>query len=308
MHNGALVESDYAQSHFFDFVAGRWDHVIGNSFNLNSAVVKVPEPAPGTIPIGILISSRVDYNWFHWGIETVPRLLLVDDLPDNVPILVSDRVPPAGIALLKMVTNRDILRIDATRAQSVQTLYVPGQVIFHPDSQEFAEGDSSFIVDGEVLQEFRKKVLSRMHQSTRPLCRKILITRRTGARVPFALGIVESTYRMFGFEVLDMAKLKLEEQLEAVANANQIVLLGGAGMTNLLFCNPDAKVVCFYPRAVGNYKAQETLAKLAGATLITLKGFDISLLFRLPHAKQHVRYFISPIMVARSMLFFRRGH
>lgn len=307
MSGGDLLDTDFAQSHFFDFVAGRHDHVMGNSFNLRYAAVKSPPLSGEVIPQGILLSSRADSNWFHWLIETLPRLILVEDLDRQIPILVSQRVPIEGIELLKMLTDRSVITINQGQGQIVSKLTIPGQVIFNPDSSEFFRDELRMEFDGEILLELRRRILSAYKDCRVAYGAKLFMTRRGGARMPFGLRTIEWFFEKAGFDVLDFSEIPVEEQVLRVNGAAQIVYLGGASMANLLFCRPGTQIVCFYPRSARNFDVHDRLAGLVESKMRTIKGFDVSFLYRAMHAKGHARYLISPLMVLKSLLFFRRS-
>jgi capsular polysaccharide biosynthesis protein len=45
------------------------------------------------------------------------------------------------------------------------------------------------------------------------------------------------------FKLIDPSKLSLSQQVEAFSNAEIILGPHGAGLTNIMFCNPGTKVI-----------------------------------------------------------------
>ena len=66
------------------------------------------------------------------------------------------------------------------------------------------------------------------------------------------------TLNSLGFKLIDPSKLSLSEQVDAFSNAEIILGPHGAGLTNLMFCNPGTKVI--------EIRAQEQGGEYSSAT------------------------------------------
>lgn len=64
-----------------------------------------------------------------------------------------------------------------------------------------------------------------------------------------------------------MDELSLTEQMALISNAEAIAGPTGAEWTNLIFCSPDTKCLCWMADGYGDFAAYSTLAKIVGADL-----------------------------------------
>ncbi len=59
----------------------------------------------------------------------------------------------------------------------------------------------------------------------------------------------------FDFEIYELSKISFLEQIKIFSEAKMIVSMHGAGLTNLMFCNPETKVVEIAADFYENYKS-----------------------------------------------------
>lgn len=98
----SIVDDDAAHRPPRGFVAGRWPFAVGSSSNLNHAVVCVPSARVLEVERAVHLVSRVGNNWFHWLIETLPKIAMIESrLDPDIPVLISDDVHPNGVAALR---------------------------------------------------------------------------------------------------------------------------------------------------------------------------------------------------------------
>ena len=71
----------------------------------------------------------------------------------------------------------------------------------------------------------------------------------------------------FGFEKVYLGDLSFDEQLAVVHQAEWIVGPTGAAWTNLIFCQPGAKCLCWMAEEFGDFSAFSTIAHLVGADM-----------------------------------------
>lgn len=84
---------------------------------------------------------------------------------------------------------------------------------------------------------------------SRPADQKIYISRRQARwrRVVNESEVTEYLQSQ-GFRIITMETLSLVEQITLMQSAKQIIGLHGAGLTNLIFCQPNTQVVEIFPR------------------------------------------------------------
>lgn len=263
---------DRAAHSSLDFVAGSWDHTVGAYSNFSRAFVEAPSSESLRLGKGILLSSRVDSNWFHWLIETLPKLLHIDShIEDNWPVLVSERLPTSAIESLKLLTSRKIIALDTSEVTRVGKLAVPGPVIFHPDSTMLWDSPQLEIVNSESLLALRQRILSRLGPDTE-LPKKIFVSRQGHSRGLTNRLSVRKMLVAQDFVEVGLNNLTFSQQVSLFRNASHIVLEGGAAMSNLLFCSEGTAVTVLVGEMSRNYKMPEILCGISRANVNVVFG------------------------------------
>ena len=83
--------------------------------------------------------------------------------------------------------------------------------------------------------------------------KKIYISRRDSSRRK--IDNEEAVIKFFserGFEILELSKLTVAEQINIFAGADTVVAAHGAGLTNAIYCHQDVKIIEFMPRSYQN--------------------------------------------------------
>lgn len=266
--------NDETQKPWFDFVAGRSDHVVGSPLNIKECFVRVPDfqAKHEQIPQGILLSGRADFNWFHWLIEYLPRLFQIEGhLPSSVPILVSDSMPKAAYEALTAVTSRKIIRVSRAKPTRIGELIIPRIVIFHPDSPWYWLSETSNRVNSTRLLEFRNIVLER-YAADCASTRDVLLVRTSATRGMLNQNNLVRMLARRGYEVIDPIALTFEEQVRIFASARNLVTVGGAVMAGFLFLSKNARVAILASSSTKDYQMPKILGQLVGAHVRVFSG------------------------------------
>lgn len=243
LQEGRLLENDPAQRAAIGLVAGRWDYVVGSSATLAHVALKLPISPTTFIPKAIHLASRADFNWFHWMIETMPRLGLVEKLVDPaVPVIISDRVLDAAVEALKIYTDREIIKIHSESLVEIGELVIPGPVIFHPDIAH-PGWEYGCKLNFTEIDAVRDKLTRLIPVLDTP--KKVFWTRSGGARGLLNQKSVISVALKKGFTLIDPMNLTLTEQVNFFRNADHIATPGGAAMANFMFMQPGSRITSF---------------------------------------------------------------
>lgn len=78
-------------------------------------------------------------------------------------------------------------------------------------------------------------------ENTQP--RKKIVVLRPGAKTRRLTNSDELLLALKGWETVDLAKLTIKDQMKTFAGASHIVAAHGAGLVNLLWCNPGTKII-----------------------------------------------------------------
>jgi hypothetical protein len=291
-----LFNIDPASNPAFSFVAGHQEVIVGSPTNLGMAAVLVPKVEGQFIPQGILLSSRADANWFHWLIETLPKLLYLDsEVPSDVPVIISDRIPETAKESLRLLTDRIIIEIEASAATRVGNLYISSPILFHPDPVELHLNPVTNTINVEVLNWMRELILSKAEQALSETSgsQLIYISRSSGARSLVNSRRVATTLRRLGYVVHDPGQMSFIEQVIAFHSAKSVVIVGGASMANLIFCSEGAAVITLRSEFTVGYKMPEILAGVSGSRVLAISGRPAGNLFRNSFLeKVHAHYYV----------------
>ena len=300
-----LFNIDPATNPAFSFVAGHQGVVVGSPANLGTAAVLVPKSEGLIIPEGILLSSRADANWFHWLIETLPKLMYLDsEVPSDVPVIISDRIPDTAKESLRLLTNRTIIEIEPFAATRVGNLYVSSPVLFHPDPVELHLNPVTNTINVDVLNWMRELILSKAKQvlSETSGSESIYISRSSGARSLVNSRRVITALRRLGYTVHDPVQMSFMEQVTAFNSAKRVVMVGGASMANLIFCSKGAAVITLRSKFTVGYKMPEILAEVSGARVMSISGRPVGNLFRSSFLeKVHAHYRVGIKTLSRAV-------
>lgn len=300
-----LLDTDDAANPSHDFVAGRQFDVIGTHLNIRKAVVRLPKGPETTYGSAILLSTRADVNWFHWLIETLPKLFIADSSIDpGVPLLISSRIAPSAKEALALVSKRRVIEFDSAKGAKVDELHVISPVIFNPDTLHMWLSKNSNKINSGAIKALRTAVLENVlpaeGQANYP--DKLFVARRTGARgVVNGLSIRLMLSRR-GFVSFEPETLSFTDQVLAFNKAHTIVMVGGASMANLIFCQNGAKVIFLSSTLVLPNQLVSVLADIAGAKVTRVAGPVVGGMFRLSLLEKIHSHYRIPISKLKKSL------
>lgn len=177
------------------------------------------------------ICSYSHTGYYHWISEVLPRLMARDDLTIDTRVIVQSNLSTWQIESLSMlgIDPGQLLRLDREYFQ-LDILYFPSYVgePGNPHSQ--------------AIHWLREKLLPEPRSPGKT--RRLYITRRLAARRRVANEAeLEPILQDYGFEVVAAEKLGLREQIDLFSEAEAVVGLHGAGLTNMIFADSGCKVL-----------------------------------------------------------------
>jgi capsular polysaccharide biosynthesis protein len=249
-------------SHYFGASHPRQHPVFGHPFPGE------PHDVPGRLGV---LASRGDSNHYHFLIDVLPRLGVLEQAPD---VEMPERwyVPattPVQRQLLDLMGIAPEQRIDSVEVPHVRAecLVVPGL------PSVLKENNPPWVV------EFLRSHLMKNIKSTAPpkdrhpvyVARTAGVNNRAVLNQPAVIRRLEQR----GFEVVDPSRLTAARQIETFASATVIVGAHGAALANLVFARPGAAVVELFP-AGGVLPDYWRLATSAGLTYRYLSSWPRS--------------------------------
>lgn len=198
---------------------------------------------------GVLLSCGHDANYFHWLVECLPKLLLLDTLEEfkDVPLLIPDDLHKNLITALERlnVNNRQVIAVKPGSACRVDRLIFPSALSRIVDRYE---GSPVFNVDIVLSHKWLARVSEHLrcrdNDRTKPW-RKLFLTRRKGLRLIENLDELELMLIENGFEIVELDGTSLDLQIKLFSQASIVLAPTGASLTNMLFCQPGTRVIIF---------------------------------------------------------------
>ena len=190
------------------------------------------------------------FNYWHWHVEFLPRLIAAMDLPGfaGVPILVDAQMPPqAMVALRFLIGDAHPVRVLAAgEAVRVTRLWTGAMFTYLPlwPLAGAAYPARTMVMDADafVAQLHRMEpALSRLGRGDGP--RRLYLARGASQhRGMVNKPEVDAWFAAHGFETLDFGALPYEDQLRSVRDAEIIVGPNGAALVNSLFAGPGTRI------------------------------------------------------------------
>lgn len=275
MQRDKLVQYEPAADQRPGFVAGIWPflHSVRKSRDLVVAWFRYDRTE--TIDAAVLISGRCSPNYFHWLIEYLPRVQLAMKRvgQKRVPLLIdADMYPQEFESLTAVAGDWPIHLVQKSTLLKVGTLYIPSIPTYHPDSIDmpFWKGSAVNVESLKFLRERAYAAAGVSMNEARPT-RRIYVIRRQGRNVTNG-DEVEALLRSMDFEVVDTAGMAFLDQVRLFAAADILVGAVGAAFSNLVFCDPRSKVICFVSPFGKRYSMQASLALFVGCEYLLLAG------------------------------------
>jgi capsular polysaccharide biosynthesis protein len=208
-------------------------------------------PAKSHYDKAILIHSHWADNYFHWLLDFLPRLKLVEDFSD-VPILLPSPTPRFIIQTLDRIGIAPERRVSPDSGPvQVAKLIFPG-LLSHTGWP-----------NAEILTWLRQKVLGGDPETG---TRRLLISRRDASRRRILNeDLLFDVLRPLGFERICPGSLTFAQQAETLAEAKIVIGAHGAGLANMAFAPRSATLIELFPEKSVN-GCYYTLANTLGQT------------------------------------------
>jgi len=193
-------------------------------------------------PRGTLVVAPSGIPYFHWLMESYPRLVCLLERLENPVILVNSETPSFV---------RDSIEV-AFRHLGRRSELVISDLSVKADEAAFVFLDdwSGFVPPRivDLLKDIASRTVGQVEKT-----RQIYISRRRARLRPVANEEeVELELARRGFEITYMEELDLASQWKVMAEANFIVSPHGAALSNLIACSPGTKVLEIFQSGINN--------------------------------------------------------
>ncbi|RAJ96089.1 uncharacterized protein DUF563 [Larkinella arboricola] len=181
-----------------------------------------------------LITPEALNNYYHWVVDLLPRLLVLqkynlNDLKDRVIILHHNAKLYETNSLAMLGIDKDkVFRLKPFETVKVKDLVVAD---YHGLNKPFPS--------------WKKEILEGLHTGEPVLPKKKIYLLR-GKQAKRSLIGEERLVAMLenlGFTIVNPQGMTFEDQIRVLKNAEVVVALHGAALTNIIFCDPQTLIV-----------------------------------------------------------------
>ena len=174
--------------------------------------------------------SRWSLGYYHWFTDALPRLALLDEFPPDTKILIHEKLARYQAATLEYLGLAHRVRPAPERHLLVENYFFSAPPAmtgcWNPYAAEF----------------LRRKFLPWADADFDPP-RRFFIRRVGKSRGLANEAEVIAFFERRGWSIVDPEGMSLPRQIQLFARAEAICGLHGAGLTNLLWCEPGCRVV-----------------------------------------------------------------
>jgi capsular polysaccharide biosynthesis protein len=196
---------------------------------------------------GLNIMHEYENNYFHFIAETLPRMILAEEavLPLEVPYLMTGGLHPNIQKLFDLARDakRAVISLERGTLYRVEEMYYPSDLTSVIDAYNGGRAAQQSGLDiGRIrLGVDRCKAFFSAEAGAKK--RRIFASRSGSYRKLLNQEQIEKRIVELGFEVVDTSDLDLDSQIRLFQDAEVIAGPTGAQMSNMVWCQPGAKVL-----------------------------------------------------------------
>ena len=198
----------------------------------------------------VLIQDGSENNYSHWFLDILPRLKIIEKnnlikkidyflLPELKYSFQYETLQILNIPLEKILSNKKNRHLEA------DTLIVTD----HPWYKKGYVRDEMINVPKRIIFWLRKKFL--INKIYKNIYKKIYVDRSDSEFNHCKIINHEEVWGFLknkGFKKLKLTEINFNEQVSLFNNANIIIGAHGAGLTNIIFSNPETKIIEIQPK------------------------------------------------------------
>lgn len=252
----------------------------GGIFRLEKSFIVGVIRATIEIEEGILIGGAGAFNWYHFVVEILPKLFLVQKLPPrykDIPLILPEEcknITSFAIALKLFSEHRKIHFIRHGQSVGLKKLVVLDEVSIGPFNLAAGEWPSisDYAQHDLVMHSFFKSVRSKLFGSApsrdnvNTTGRRLFLT-RPGIRRKYNQDALLEIAERYGFERFSPEEFTLHEQAKIFADAAILIGPSGAAWVGMMFSERSLKGLSWLPLVYAEFCSYSTMAHTLGHKL-----------------------------------------
>lgn len=282
--NLLMSDFDYSNNDRMRVASGGLFYMYKNSAVISEKFLAANECVQD-LDAGILIGASGSFNWYHYILQCLPKVYILNRLPpkyDKLPIIVPLEcvaIPSFADALRACLGNRTIVTVRNGCAVRAKSLIVIDDAWLEPFNMNAGIWPNIFDYShhGEFMMDYignmRAKILGN-NQTKSNKQQRIFLNRSKGRRNYNQAALVEIA-RKYGFESVSLEDKSLAEQAVIFRDAEMIVGASGAAWVGLLFRKEPAKALSWLVPEHAEFCSYSALANMLGHDLRFISASSI---------------------------------
>jgi hypothetical protein len=183
--------------------------------------------------VAIAHNQYAHTNYYHWLIDTLPRLLILRKHHPNVPLVIRDTAPAF---VTETATTLGFQRF--IRAHDRQVLQIDKLIL--PDEHAAPLGHN----DPKLIKQVREELLAKLGTPDTVPHKRLYVSReRQRVRKARNQAELDVLLRKYDFETVYFEGLTLREQIKTMQEAAIVVSVHGANLVNCIFLKEGTPLV-----------------------------------------------------------------
>jgi hypothetical protein len=286
------------------FIGGLWQFVRQAKPKSMRCVLRVDYEKQIKVETGMILAQRLDENWYHLLLDSVPRLYFMRNLPKEIPLLIRADLPNTSKEFLCKISGRKVIEIPTGTKVDIQTLYIVSarSTIFDTIKKSFHRVPK---FSQELYSKMGPWILSHYGKEMKSLenDQRLSIPRLARYRLLLNSDKVSKISKEFGFEEMRPDYNFFKLQMCYFGKASAISAPGGAMLANMIFMKPGSSILTF--RSFRNPTLHIWKELAIASNLKYFECVGIPTYFGLNKIRRiHSDYYISPKKVRRMFSSF----
>lgn len=281
-----------------EFVAGLWAYTNRIYRDHDLTTIILPNNNLKCLSEGIYLIGRCDENWYHFLLDTLPRLLFFESISMDVPLLIRSDIPKTTKEFISKITNRRIIELEPNTRIKVSKLYVcPGRSTVYDVKPPKHENWVEF--SPILLSKLRDKIMDCLADESSPnILGTILISRESSKRNLLNAVSIKKVVSESAVPIYELDQDFFRNQIKIFANTKHVISPGGAVLANIIFMRPGSRVTVLRSYGYSKLNIWKQLAEIAKVQYSEVRGipsyWGFNFLRRL-----HSNFYISPRKLRR---------
>lgn len=206
----------------------------------NAALIALSNQLPAAKKIDgtvACLAIRYSHNYFHWMFDLLPRiefLGLSEINLNNIDYFIVNRFYHTF-----QKETLSILGIDNKKILEVNGYSIQAKDLIATSSSHFNKGK----IQPQSCNFLRRAFLKVIEKSENT-GERIYISRKTASyRRVINESEVTDFLKKYGFKTIQLESMSVTEQIKQMAAVKVVIAPHGAGLTNIVFCNPGTKII-----------------------------------------------------------------